>query len=204
MPKPEKQAQPMGNPGVRVKDHVYFRHGADVRHGHVRACGEHGATINADGETHRVTWDRVMGHKKRAEIKVKVVDQGEDGAIVEDDKGNRFYLKSADEGDEKGEPMHKSMKAGAVVALFIKALPAAGETQEKGAKPEKPEKKAAGPDGFPHAHGAPVKFKAGTVQGKGKIIARGRDGATVEDAAKRRHQLHWHEIDKDSGEDEKP
>ncbi len=123
MPKPEKKPQPTGNPGVRVKDHVYFRHGADVRHGHVRACGEHGATINADGETHRVTWDRVMGHKKRAEIKVKVVDQGEDGAIVEDDKGNRFYLKSADEGGgEKDEPMHKSMKAGAVVALFIKAL----------------------------------------------------------------------------------
>ena len=51
-------------------------------HGRVRACGNHGATIQSEAGTHRVTWDRVMGHKQRAKVDMKVVDQGEDGAIV--------------------------------------------------------------------------------------------------------------------------
>ena len=195
------------NPGVRKHDHVYFRDGENVMHGHVRACGEHGATIQSDAGTHRVTWDRVMGHKQRAKVDMRVVDQGEDGAIVEDQDGRRFFLRSLDEPQEEGEePMHKSLPAGAVLALFVKALPAAnkkpGEKPKKGQdEPEKPDRANAKASGFPHDHGAPVRFKAGTLHGRGKIIARGRDGAVVEDAEKRRHQVHWHEMEKDEGKD---
>ena len=93
----------------------------------------------------------------------------------------------------------------AVLALFVKALPAKG--QKPGEKPEgkekaeKPDRANAKAGGFPHEHGAAVRFKAGTLHGRGKIVARGRDGATVEDAQKRRHQVHWHEMDKDGDED---
>mgnify|MGYP000261116120 FL=1 len=187
------------NPGVKKHDHVYFREGQNVMCGHVRACGEHGATILSDAGTHRVTWDRVIGHKKRAKVDVTVVDQGEDGAIVEDAEGRRFFLRSLDEHEEGDEPMHKSLPSGAVLALFVKALPAAkGKAEEKPKKgKDKPDVANARAEGFPHAHGASVRFKAGTLRGKGKIVARGRDGATIEDADKRRHQVHWHEMEKD-------
>lgn len=208
MKRPDQPGQQAAqNPGVRQHDHVYFRDGENILHGHVRACGEHGATIQSDAGTHRVTWDRVMGHKQRAKVDMKVVDQGEDGAIVEDESGRRFFLRSLDEPQEESEePMHKSLPTGAVLALFVKALPAKGqkpgekpqEGQEKAEKPGRAKAKAAG---FPHEHGASVRFKAGTLHGRGKIIARGRDGATVEDAEKRRHQVHWHEMDKDGDED---
>ena len=205
---PPGQGPAIQNPGVRKGDHIYFRDGENVMHGRVRACGNHGATIQSEAGTHRVTWDRVMGHKRRAKVDMKVVDQGEDGAIVEDQDGRRFFLRSLDEPQNEGEePMHKSLPAGAVLALFVKALPAA-KGQKPAEKPEKGQHAAEKPDranakagGFPHDHGAPVRFKAGTLHGRGKIIARGRDGAVVEDAEKRRHQVHWHEMEKDEGKD---
>lgn len=204
---PTGQAPAAQNPGVRKGDHIYFRDAENVMHGRVRACGDHGATIQSDAGTHRVTWDRVMGHKQRAKVDMKVVDQGEDGAIVEDQDGRRFFLRSLDEPQEEGEePMHKSLAAGTVLALFVKALPAAekkpGEKPKKGQDTtDKPDRANAKAGGFPHDHGAPVRFKAGTLHGRGKIIARGRDGAVVEDAEKRRHQVHWHEMEKDEGKD---
>lgn len=64
--------------------------------GHVVCCGRHGATVRGeDGEHHRVRWERVLGHKKRADRAVAVIDRGEDGAICEDETGKRFYLHGA-------------------------------------------------------------------------------------------------------------
>ena len=212
------------NPGVRAKDHVYFQHGDDVRHGRVLACGAHGATVDCDGSTHRVTWDRVLGHKKRAKVAVRIVDQGEDGAIVEDERGRRQFLRNNDAGDEPKkeiDDMQKSGCPGTRMALLAKALAPgraglilkdthdqAGHNVKRwmknGEDPAAAEKPGKGEDGFPHPHGAAVRFKAGTLLGGGKIVARGRDGATIEDSSGRRHQVHWHEVTgKVEGPDEK-
>ena len=137
---PSKNKQPAQNPGVRAKDHVYFQHGADVRHGRVLACGAHGATVDCDGSTHRVTWDRVLGHKQRAKVAVRVVDQGEDGAIVEDERGRRQFLRNNDAGGEpekEVDDMQKSGNPGVKMALLVKAKRAAHIEPEK-----RPAKKA--------------------------------------------------------------
>lgn len=91
--KPGKDKQPAGqraHPG----DHVFFHHDeAGPLSGHVLCCGKHGATVkDADGNHHKVRWERLLGHKKRADRSAKVIDEGEDGSICEDQDGRRFYL----------------------------------------------------------------------------------------------------------------
>lgn len=90
--KPEKQKPeaPRAQPG----DHVFFQGGDGPMAGQVLCCGKHGATVVCEGgQQHKVRWDKVVGHKQRAQRQVTVVDQGEDGAICEDETGKRFYLR---------------------------------------------------------------------------------------------------------------
>lgn len=62
----------------------------------VRACGRDGLTGVCDrGRRHRITWDRVLGHKARMLQRWTVVDQGADGAVLEDEKGRRRYVAGA-------------------------------------------------------------------------------------------------------------
>lgn len=82
------------NPGVRMKDSVYFQHPEKgPTHGVVAAVGAHGFT--ADSEEHgecQVPWGDFIGHRKRATRSVKVVDQGEDGMLLEEEDGSRSYF----------------------------------------------------------------------------------------------------------------
>jgi len=80
------------NPGVEVDDEVFVDHASGPRVGRVIAHGKHGATIDIDGEQHRVPWARVLGAKKRAEKRYTIIDEGEDGMIVEDASGKRRFL----------------------------------------------------------------------------------------------------------------
>lgn len=75
-------------------DEVYYRHPVhQVTHGKVIAHGQHGATCrHEDGETHQVLWEDLLGHRKRRERAFSVVDQGEDGAILADERGQRHFL----------------------------------------------------------------------------------------------------------------
>jgi predicted kinase len=96
---PPKVAEPKKSkqtpiPGVDAGDHVYVRHETrgpiTVR---VLAHGQDGLTGVCDQkQRHRVTWDRVLGHKSRMLQRYRMVEQGADGALIEDDKGQRRYI----------------------------------------------------------------------------------------------------------------
>ena len=86
-------------------DEVYYRHPQHgVTHGKVIAHGQHGATCrHGDGQAHQVLWSDLLGHRKRRERAFTVVDRGEDGAIVADERGQHHFLAGdlpADEAEE--------------------------------------------------------------------------------------------------------
>jgi hypothetical protein len=87
-----KKADEVETPDVELHDEVYFRHAAGPKCGRVLARGKHGATIEADGEHHKVKWEHFLGHKVRVRPDVKVIDQGVDGMLVEDARGRRRYV----------------------------------------------------------------------------------------------------------------
>lgn len=111
-PKPE--ALPAPYPDVEPGDHVYVRHPERgpmaVR---VLATGKHGLTATCPmGDLYRVHWERILGVKSRMSRKFKLVDNGAEGCILEDDQGQRRYVAHAeDEGDDDkpdDKPLHKS------------------------------------------------------------------------------------------------
>ncbi len=88
--KPKSQ----GDLCIEPQDHVYVQHpkrGAlAVR---VLSCGKDGLTGKCDaGERHKVLYDQVLGVKARAIKKHTVVDQGAEGALIEDESGRRRYI----------------------------------------------------------------------------------------------------------------
>ena len=94
-PDPAHAADQIAPPArADLGDEVYYRHPAyQVTHGKVIAHGQHGATCrHEDGETHQVRWEDLLGHRKRRERAFSLVDQGEDGAILADERGQRHFL----------------------------------------------------------------------------------------------------------------
>ena len=73
-------------------DEVYFHKSGTPVSGKVLAAGRHGCTVDHEGKQHKIKWEHVSGHKKRAPQKYKIVDNGEDGMIVENQHGQRRYL----------------------------------------------------------------------------------------------------------------
>lgn len=114
------QQEPQRVPGVEIGDHVYFQDSDGPHAGCVRAHGKHGCTIACDGKDRRVPWDRVLGHKKRAAQRYSIIDEGEDGMIVEDAAGQRRYLSIPPDADED-KMVTKSLGADGRVLLFFKA-----------------------------------------------------------------------------------
>lgn len=122
---PQKKKEAPDKQLARPGDHVFFQHPEKgPMSGHVVCCGKHGATVKCDtGEHHKVHWGRILGHKQRGERAAKIIDQGEDGSICEDQNGERFFLRgnmpdqdgdeSNDEdqsqNDDDGDDMKKSM-----------------------------------------------------------------------------------------------
>lgn len=110
-PKPE--ALPATYQDVEPGDHVYVRHPERgpmaVR---VLATGKHGLTATCPmGDLYRVHWERVLGVKARMNRKFKLVDNGAEGCILEDDQGQRRYVAHAEddgeEDDDKPDPKPK-------------------------------------------------------------------------------------------------
>lgn len=95
-------------------DEIYFSHDEHgPLTGRVVAVGRHGCQVAhelaGDAKYMPVTWDRIHGHKARAQRKFMIVDQGEDGAIVEDESGKRaFVLGDMPEDDDTDPPLAKS------------------------------------------------------------------------------------------------
>jgi hypothetical protein len=96
-PRPaDKPKQPAQKPvaGVEPGDHVYIQHEQRgpiaVR---VMAHGKDGLTGICDQkQRHKVKWDAVLGHKQRMLQRYRLVEQGADGALIEDDQGKRRFI----------------------------------------------------------------------------------------------------------------
>lgn len=74
-------------------DEVYFHHKGQPKSGKVLCTGKHGCTVQEEcGTQHKLKWEHLAGHKKRAPQQYKVLDHGEDGLIVENQHGQRRYL----------------------------------------------------------------------------------------------------------------
>ena len=101
--KPGQQQAPQQRGDVEVGDHLYVHHKGQPCTGVVCAHGRHGVTVDVDGGRHKVKWDKVLGHKKRAAQRYNVIEQGEDGMLVEDDRGRRRYVATPNESKE--DPM---------------------------------------------------------------------------------------------------
>ena len=99
-PKPDKPPKPKEQArvdGVEVGDHVYAKHPkfgpTAVR---VVAHGKHGFTGDCDkGERHQLLWDSYLGHKSRMLGDYQVADQGADGALLRNNRGQSRYLEGA-------------------------------------------------------------------------------------------------------------
>lgn len=105
---------PEARPSLMAGDSVYYHHPetGQAHHGVVAAIGKHGFTTDADGGgEHQVRWDKFIAHRKRADRKLTIVDRGEDGQIMEDEEGKRFFVHGAleDWKKEQAEPLEKSL-----------------------------------------------------------------------------------------------
>lgn len=108
---PAKPA-PEPYPGVEPGDSLYIHHPERgplaVK---VHAQGRHGVTAtDSEGNWHRAKWQNVLGAKQRLSQRLTLVDQGEDGAITEDESGQRRFLKIDREArEEPVKPLHKAL-----------------------------------------------------------------------------------------------
>jgi hypothetical protein len=73
-------------------DEVYFHKAGTPVSGKVVAVGQHGCTVEHGGGHHRVKWEHIAGHKKRAVQRYRVLEEGADGMIVADNTGNRRFV----------------------------------------------------------------------------------------------------------------
>lgn len=78
---------------VRAGDEIYFTVDGKPATGKVLCHGKHGCTVrDSFGQTRKLKYQHVLGHKTRVDATARVVDQGVDGAILEDEDGRRRYL----------------------------------------------------------------------------------------------------------------
>lgn len=83
-------AQPA--PCAYAGDEVFFHRAGQPVSGKVLCTGKHGCTVEHGGARHKVKWEHIAGHKKRAVQRYHVVEEGEDGLIVQDSTGKRRYV----------------------------------------------------------------------------------------------------------------
>lgn len=224
--KPQQRAQQAEpNPGVAVGDELYVHHRGQPHTCRVVCHGQHGLTGEIDGQHHKIGWDKVLGHKKRAMQRYAILDEGEDGMILQDHAGNRRYIATPNEAKE--DPL-VAKAFGSRPVLLLKAAPPRPGLSEKHltdkrgvqttryVKTQKDQPKSRDPHaeaGAAHGYGThnlqagdTVHFKAGDFQGSGTLVGEpGADGAHVKDASGRVHQVRWSEITgHDKGGAEKP
>ena len=92
-------------------DEVYFHKGGQPVSGKVVAAGVHGCTVEHEKKHHKVKWEHVLGHKKRAAQQFHVEDEGEDGMIVCDGRGKRHFVGVPPEAKAERLELAKSLSA---------------------------------------------------------------------------------------------
>lgn len=90
-PKNQRQ-QGAATPTAYRGDEVFFHKGGRPVSGKVLSTGRHGCTIEHCGAPHKVKWEQISGHKKRAPQRYHVVENGEDGMIVRNQHGEHRYV----------------------------------------------------------------------------------------------------------------
>lgn len=223
---PAAGAEPVANPDVMPKDHVFFRHPKGPHAGEVTATGKHGITVTHEGKPHRVKWEHVLGHKTRAPQTYDVLEEGEDGLLVKDAAGKRKYMNVPPEARGEKMVLEKSFRSGPTggrLIIFAKAGPIAnrpglslqqktdknGKASKHWVRTNKPLPKVGGPGAEPDETAAApthVAFENGAHRGHGKVISSGKHGHVVEDDAGGKHRIlheqvthQWHGTDKPDG-----
>lgn len=191
-PKTPKAPEP--RPDVEVGDHLYVHHEGQPCTGRVLAHGRHGVTVDVGGQQHKVRWDRVLGHKQRAAQRYNVIDEGEDGMLVEDAQGRRRFI--AVPNDSKEDPM--VAKSQRPVLLFMKAAPPGpGLAQKKITDKNGVQTTrwvAVGRGGPPAQKGQHIGFQNGDHRGHGEVAAVGQHGVTVRDGAGGEHRVRHEQV----------
>jgi len=210
--KPKPRPEPEPRHDVEVGDHLYVHHRGQPRTGLVKAHGKHGVTVEIDGGHHPVRWDKVLGHKTRALQKYAVVDQGEDGMLVEDKSGRRRFVAIPNESKE--DPMvAKSMGHTRPVMLFMKASAPGTYAGAPGLQKKvitdkngvQTTKWVSTDQGSPPAQrGQHVGFANGEHKGHGEVTASGKDGVRVRDSAGGQHLVTHDKITHHWGGEGKP
>lgn len=214
-PKAPKPAEPL--PGVTHKDELFFHVDGKPSSGRVCAMGKDGVTVDHVGGRRRVKWGEVLGYKKRAAPGMKVVDAGEDGAILEDEGGRRVFahgweepdqgdnLVDMDEKPREPGPMKKSILtillfgSGEVMAKALKNAPGLSlqsVTDKKGNQTKRWKKTGEKPKGEPRPKaGDHVTFKTPEFEGPGEIVGKpGKHGVQIRDGAGKVHPVGWDKI----------
>lgn len=183
-------------------DEVYVNHASGPMTGRVLSHGEHGCWVESGGKRHKVPWQHLLGHKRRARQEYSVVDEGEDGMLVQDRNGRRQYLAVPPEAREE-KMMVKSAGAAPRVALLMKSAPARPGLTQKPVTDKNGVQTSrwvrATPDMPKAQQGRHVGFENGEHKGHGRVLSAGADGAIVQDSKGGQHAVrhervthHWH------------
>lgn len=184
--KPQPPKEPEPKPGVEVGDHLYVHHKGQPCTGLVKSHGRHGVTVEIGGQHHKVKWEHVLGHKKRAPQRYSVIDHGEDGMLVADASGRRRFLATPNESKE--DPMVAKSHGQRPIMFFLKAT--------DGAKPMGGKKSGAWKDAGddPAQAGQHIGFQNGEHKGHGEVVATGKHGVTVKDKAGGEHRIKHEQV----------
>lgn len=90
-PQRPQQKQPVVTHAVHG-DEVFFHKGGVPCSGKVLCSGKHGCTVEHEGKQHKLKWEHLAGHKKRAPQRYTVLEEGEDGMIVGSSAGARRFI----------------------------------------------------------------------------------------------------------------
>lgn len=200
----QDRPEPVPKPGVIVGDEVYCHHPKGPHAGRVAASGKHGVTLEGG---HKVRWEHVLGHKRRAGQEFTVVDEGEDGCIVQDKNGLRQFIAVPPEAREEQmivkshgvERLALLMKADGTPYMGRAGLTKKQITDKRGVVTTKwvrssPDQKA--------VQGHHVAWANGEHRGVGHVKAVGADGLQAQDKAGGKHMVrhdqvthHWQSTD---------
>lgn len=213
----KKEKEPVPNHDVSVGDHVYFKHSDGPRSARVTATGKHGITVRHEKKHHKVKWNNVLGHKSRKAQKYDVLDEGEDGLIVQDEKGQRKYINVPPESRGEKMVLDKSFSSAGRIVFFAKAGSIANrpglalqEVQHKDGTRGKhwvrvnkdAPKLLSSSNSQDSASPKHIGFQNGDHKGHGKVVASGAHGHTIEDSSGGKHRVphesvthEWHHDD---------
>lgn len=200
---------PADLPDIERHDEVYFRHASGPKVGRVLSRGAHGCVIEADGKPHKVHWENFLGHKVKVQPKVKVVDRGEDGFLVESPGGHRRFVR-----DEAGPADPPAMRKSLLPTVLLMGtqealLKASGReiknrpglvlrpvTDKSGRQTKRWVRAQEDPPGKHNlGHEHPVRFKHAGGASEGKVAGTpGEHGVHVHDGEGQRHKVQYKDI----------